>query len=73
MSAAISNWPPAPYFLRTKHGEPLMGYPDIYEGRKALGTMPVGTELVRAEDGAVVSIMYSSTIPVFTFNMKRRK
>ncbi len=45
------------YYLRDKNGEPMMGYPDIYEGRQALNTMPPGTELVRAEDGVVVSVM----------------
>ncbi len=75
MSAATTTtqFPPAPYYLRDKNGEPMMGYPDIYEGRQALNTMPPGTELVRAEDGVVVSVMYSASILPFTFRKKVRK
>lgn len=50
----------SPYYTRDKNGETLMGYPDIYEGRKALMDLPRGTELVRAADGAVVSVQFAS-------------
>ena len=60
------------YYLRDKHGEPMMAYPDIYEGREALKSMPRGTELVRASDGAVVSVQWHNTNPQpLRFNLKR--
>lgn len=71
MTAATTEWPPAAYYLRTKDGEPLMGYPDIYTGRAALNTMPPGTELVRVEDGAVVSVMWSANVVPLRFNLKK--
>lgn len=48
------------YYTRTRDGEVLMGYSDIYEGRQALNDLPRGAELVRAEDGVVVSVQWAS-------------
>ncbi len=63
--------PESRYYTRTKHGEPLMGYPDIYEGREALNQLPAGSELVRAEDGVVVSVMWKGDVPALRFNLRR--
>jgi len=52
------------YYLRDRHGEPMTSYPDIYEGRQALRDCERGTELVRAEDGVVVSVQWTSRDPM---------
>ncbi len=44
----------APYYLRSRDGEALLGYTDVLDGKEALDESPNGTELVRACDGAVL-------------------
>lgn len=50
------------YYLRDRRGEPMMAYDDILDGKEALDDAANGTELIRAEDGAVLGRKVGSLV-----------